>query len=141
MKTQREKKRILIVDDEMDMKIFLSTLLESRGYEPVVSKDGKEGLEKAGIIKPDLIILDVMMPEEGGVLMYRRLKTDEALRHIPVIILSAVSPKTYQHYLKLLNIKTEDALEIDAYIEKPPDAEDLINCIERMVQGDHGPAC
>ena len=133
MEKERPKKKILIVDDEMDMKIFLSTLFETKGYEPVVSKDGKEGLDKARAVMPDLIILDVMMPGEGGVLMYKKLKSDERLRQIPVIILSAVPRKTYQHYLKLLHVKTGAAPEIDAYFEKPPDAEALINHIETMI--------
>ena len=82
------KKTVLIVEDELDMRIFISTLLETSGYRPVMTKNGKEGLLKARDIGPDLIILDVMMPGEGGVQMYRQLKSDNALMDIPVIMLS-----------------------------------------------------
>ncbi|OGI07487.1 MAG: hypothetical protein A2Y40_07195 [Candidatus Margulisbacteria bacterium GWF2_35_9] len=84
------KKKILIVDDEMDMRIFISTLMETSGYKAVATRNGKDGIRKAGDILPDLIILDVMMPGEGGVQMYRQLKTDNTLKNIPVIMLSAV---------------------------------------------------
>ncbi len=96
-------KKILIVDDEIDMRVFLSTLLETNGYSPVATRDGKEGLTKAKEIEPDLIILDIMMPGEGGVHMYRQLKTDQILNKIPVIMLSAVARKTFSHYMKMLN--------------------------------------
>jgi CheY-like chemotaxis protein len=101
------KKKILIVDDEIDMRIFLSTLLETNGYRIVVTRDGQEGLLKAREIEPDLIILDIMMPGEGGVQMYRQLKTDKILKDIPVIMLSAVAKKTFIHYLTMLDIRLE----------------------------------
>ncbi|RLC18338.1 MAG: response regulator [Deltaproteobacteria bacterium] len=125
------EKKVVVVDDEMDMRIFISTLLETSGYLPVVARNGKEGLRKVRDIEPDLIILDVMMPGEGGVQMYRQLKTDKTLRDIPVIMLSAVEKKTFFHYLKMLNISLENAIPYpDSYIEKPPDAEELLKIIE-----------
>ncbi len=123
-------KKVLIVDDEMDMRIFISTLLETSGYKPFATRDGKEGLEKAKAVKPDLIILDVMMPGEGGVYMYRKLKTDKMLRDIPVVMLSAVAKKTFTHYLNMLNIRIEEDIpHPDSYIEKPPDADELLKII------------
>jgi DNA-binding response OmpR family regulator len=95
------KKTVLIVEDELDMRIFISTLLETSGYTAVTTRDGKEGLIKARDVSPDLIILDVMMPGEGGVQMYRQLKTDQTLQAIPVIMLSAVGKKTFSHYLNM----------------------------------------
>jgi DNA-binding response OmpR family regulator len=87
------KKTVLIVEDELDMRIFISTLLETSGYRPVTTKNGKEGLLKARDIGPYLIILDVMMPGEGGVQMYRQLKSDSSLMDIPVIMLSKKKKK------------------------------------------------
>jgi CheY-like chemotaxis protein len=113
------------------MRIFISTLLETSGYKPFATRDGKEGLEKAKAVKPDLIILDVMMPGEGGVYMYRKLKTDEMLRDIPVIMLSAVAKKTFTHYLNMLNIRIEEDIpHPDSYLEKPPDADELLRIID-----------
>ena len=126
-----KKKKILIVDDELDMRIFLSTLLETSGYKPVMTRDGTEGLQKARDVAPDLIILDIMMPGEGGVHMYRQLKTDKILNKIPVIMLSAVARKTFNHYIKMLNVRLENAIpDPEAYMEKPPEAEELLRIIE-----------
>lgn len=123
-------KKVLIVDDEMDMRIFISTLLETSGYKPFATRDGKEGLEKAKAVKPDLIILDVMMPGKGGVYMYRKLKTDKMLKDIPVVMLSAVAKKTFTHYLNMLNIRIEEDIpHPDSYMEKPPDADELLKII------------
>ena len=123
-----KKKTVLIVEDELDMRIFLSTLLETNGYRPLVTRNGKEGFLKAKQERPDLIILDVMMPGEGGVKMYRQLKTDDSLKNIPVIMLSAVAEKTFAHYLKMVNARMEDPIpDPHAYIEKPPEAEKLLS--------------
>ena len=128
------KKTVLIVEDELDMRIFLSTLLETSGYRPVMTRDGNEGMVKAREILPDLIILDVMMPGEGGVQMYRQLKTDDTLKQIPVILLSGVAKNTFTHYLKMLNSRMESAIpEPAAYLEKPPEAEALIKLTERLI--------
>ena len=128
------KKTVLIVEDELDMRIFISTLLETSGYRPIMTRDGREGLVKAREISPDLIILDVMMPGEGGVQMYRQLKTDDTLRNIPVILLSGVAKNTFTHYFKMLNTRMECAIpEPSAYLEKPPEAEALIKLTERLI--------
>jgi DNA-binding response OmpR family regulator len=111
-----KKKTVLIVEDELDMRIFISTLLETSGYEPIMTRDGNEGLLKAKDVRPDLIILDVMMPGEGGVQMYRQLKTDKTLCDIPVIM------------------RLKDAIpDPDAYIEKPPEAEDLLKMTTSLI--------
>ena len=129
-----KKKKILIVDDELDMRIFISTLLETRGYKPVVTRDGKEGMRKAKSVVPDLIILDVMMPEEGGVQMYRQLKTDKNLKDIPVIMVSAIAKKTFFHSIRMLNPQKGDPLpEPAAYMEKPPDASELRKLIGNIL--------
>jgi CheY-like chemotaxis protein len=129
-----KKKKVLIVDDEMDMRIFLSTLFETNGFKPIATRDGKEGIQKARDLAPDLIILDVMMPGEGGVAMYRQLKADETLRRIPVVMLSAVAEKTFSHYLKMLNVRMEGTVpRPDAYMEKPPEADELLEMARSLV--------
>jgi len=129
-----KKKTVLIVEDELDMRIFLSTLLETSGYQPIMTRDGTEGMRKAKDAGPDLIILDVMMPGEGGVQMYRQLKTHETLCNIPVIMLSAVAKKTFSHYLNMVNARLKKPIpEPDAYIEKPPEAEDLLKITAALI--------
>jgi CheY-like chemotaxis protein len=129
-----KKKTVLIVEDELDMRIFISTLLETSGYQPVMTRDGNEGMCKAKDVFPDLIILDVMMPGEGGVQMYRQLKTHETLCNIPVIMLSAVARKTFSHYLNMVNARLKDPIpDPEAYIEKPPEAEDLLKMTAALI--------
>jgi len=129
-----KKKTVLVVEDELDMRIFISTLLETSGYQPVLTKNGSEGLLKARDIYPDLIILDVMMPGEGGVQMYRQLQTDDRLKNIPVILLSAVAQSTFAHYLKMLNARVGGSIpQPAAYLEKPPEAEELLKLTERFI--------
>jgi len=128
------KKRILIVDDEIDLRIFLTALFKIGGHTPVAARDGREGLRKATEQPPDLVVLDVMMPGEGGILMYRKLKTDPRLRKIPVLILSAVNPQSFKHFLKMHNTHAQTPLpEPEAYVEKPPQATELLAMAERLI--------
>lgn len=134
---ESNKPTILIVDDEMDMRIFMSTLFETSGFHPVTTRNGVEGLKKAKALHPDLIILDVMMPGEGGALMYKSLKGDASLRHIPVIMCSAVGKTSFQHYLKMLNARLEKPVpDPEAYVEKPPDPDGLLAVAKKVM--DHG---
>ncbi|MCP4749035.1 MAG: response regulator transcription factor [Desulfobacteraceae bacterium] len=130
-----EKPAILIVDDEMDMRIFLSTVFETSGFRTVVARDGRQGLEKARQTKPDLVILDIMMPGEGGALIYKALKNDPDLNAIPVIMLSAVDEPSFRHYLKMLNAKLDKPVpRPEAYMGKPPEPEALLN-LARTILG------
>ncbi len=130
----RDKKLILIVEDEMDMRFFLNTLFETNDFRVAAARNGQEGIERAACLRPDLILLDVMMPKEGGMLMYRQLKNDPDLRHIPVVMLSAISPKTFQHSLAMLNLHSNDALPLpEAYIEKPPDPESVLRTVRQFI--------
>ena len=127
-------KKILIVDDDLDVRIYVRTLFETSGYTPIVTRNGKEGLEKAKELSPDLIILDVMMPEAGGVSMYRELKTDQELKNIPVIMLTGIGEKSFSHYLKMLNIKVKDPIpQPDAHMEKPLDHEKLLEFAKKIL--------
>lgn len=129
------KKKVLVVDDELDMRIFISTVFETSGYEAVTARDGKDGLTKARNLLPDLIILDIMMPGEGGVLMYRHLKSDPDLKHIPVLMLSGVGKQTFFHYLKMMNIQPDDAIpEPEAYVEKPPSPDELLDIAATLIR-------
>ena len=120
------KQHVLIVDDELDMRTYLSTLMETSGYKPIVAGDGTEGLQLAREKRPNLIILDIMMPRKGGIQMYRELKIDANLKHIPVIVVSAIAKKTFFHSQNLLGSYMGVPLpEPEAYIEKPPEPEEL----------------
>ena len=128
--------RILVVDDELDMRIFIATLLKTSGYDPVVCRDGTEGIRRAGEDLPDLIILDVMMPGEGGVKMYRDLKTDARFRNVPILMLTGVGERSFAHYIRMLKSTAPAPIpDPDAYIEKPPDPQSLLQTVRKLVSG------
>lgn len=130
------KKKILFVDDELDMRIFLSTVLKTEGYEAVAARNAIEGIQKARETVPDLVIMDVMMPQAGGVTLFQEIKKDDRLKHLPVILLTGVSEKAFSHHLKMLNIRADDSLPPpDAYLEKPLDPAKLVQTIERLLRG------
>jgi len=127
--------KILVVDDERDMRIFVSTVAETLGFEAIAAQDGAEALFKAGSNPPDLVILDVMMPKiEDGIQTYRQFRTDPSLSHIPIIMLSAIAEKTFLHSIKMLSPQQGSQLpEPDAYMEKPPDANELSRMISDLL--------
>ncbi|CCH48179.1 response regulator [Pseudodesulfovibrio piezophilus] len=126
-------KRVLVVDDEMNIRLFLKTLLETSGYEPHLARNAREGLERASELKPDLIILDVMMPGEGGLVMYQGLQEDAGLKKVPVIMLSAVGADTFKHALKIMGVGQSDYPEPFAYVQKPPRPEDIKEIIDNAL--------
>ena len=135
--TEPARKKILIVDDELEMRIFLCNLLGNCGYMPIDACDRAEGLRKAKIEKPDLIILDVMMPREGGIQLYRELKESEDLKHVPVIMVSTIDKKTLSFYLRFQNTPQGKGVpEPGAYLEKPLEAEELKQLVRTLITTD-----
>jgi CheY-like chemotaxis protein len=133
-----ENRKILVVDDEMDMRIYLSTVVETMGFEPIVAGDGREALKKARAFPPAMVILDVMMPNiEDGLRTYQQFREDEGLGHTPIIMLSAIARKTFFHSIRLLKpLSGKQLPEPEAYMEKPPDAAELSRLITMLLQGD-----
>jgi len=133
-----ENRKILVVDDESDMRIYLSTVVETMGFESIVAGNGVEALEKARACRPALVILDVMMPGiEDGLRAYQQFREDEGLGRMPIIMVSAIARKTFFHSIRLLKPLGEEQLpEPDAYMEKPPDAAELNRLITMLLQGD-----
>jgi len=127
-------KRVLLVDDDADVTKFVSKLVERAGYQAVVAKNGVEGMGKVREDKPDLIILDVLMPKESGIRMYRELKTDKLFKEIPVVMLSAIAPESFFRSQKVLDeFAGQTVPEPEAYIEKPEEPEELIALIKRIL--------
>jgi two-component system cell cycle response regulator DivK len=84
-------KKILVVDDEADVRRFLTAVLEKRGYETLTAADGREAYEIARRERPDLVILDLMMPNQSGTDFYRRLTKDKELSETPIIVVSGLA--------------------------------------------------
>ena len=119
-------KRILVVDDEEDLVATISIVLRHKGYEVITANDGQEGLEKARTEKPDLIILDLMLPRINGYKVCGLLKNDARYAKIPVILLTA-RPNAE-------DIELGKSVGADAYITKPYDRGALLGKIEELVK-------
>jgi two-component system alkaline phosphatase synthesis response regulator PhoP len=126
-------KKVLLVDDDVDFCEAAKLLLDSKGYKVVLANDGKEGLEKVRAENPDLVILDVMMPEMNGYDVCVVLKADPAFKNIPVILLTAVDQNLFKTtYTQAMGLMTE----ADDYIAKPVEPQDLVRRVEGWLNKD-----
>jgi CheY-like chemotaxis protein len=128
------KKLILVVDDEPDVVTYLTTLLEDNGYATDSARDGNEAMDKIKKKKPDLISLDMSMPEKSGVKLYRELKSDESLAGIPVVVVTGVtgfggSSKDFEKFLGTRKQVPPPA----AFIAKPLDHKELLEKVAELL--------
>jgi DNA-binding response OmpR family regulator len=122
--------KILIVDDDPDLVEAVSIILESKGYAVVAAYGGVEGLEKARTEKPDLIVLDVMMPDKDGYEVCKELKADAKCSSIPILLLTAVVSKIPStKYTQQMGMQTE----ADDYVDKPVEPDELVRRIEALI--------
>jgi len=126
-----KRAKILLVDDDIDFVEATKVILESKPYEVIVACDGDEGLRKAMEEKPDLILLDVVMPVKDGFTAAEQLKEDPQLSKIPVIMLTAFSSKGQETSIPRSRGFT---LEAEDYIEKPVTPEELISRVQRYLE-------
>ncbi len=122
-----DKKRILVVDDETEMVAMMTMRLRASGYDVLIAYDGEVGLEKAIAEKPDLVILDVMLPGLDGYKVCRKLKSEPFYREIPVILLTAVDQTTPPD-----GDPTHGA---DYCMMKPFEPKDLLGKIKELIKG------
>ena len=127
-------KKVLVVDDDPDVRLFTVTVLEQHGYTPLEATNGEEGKQMIKEDRPDLVILDVLMPRESGVRLYRELKTDKKLKDLPVLILSGIAEKSFLRSQKALTEFGGDLVpEPQYYLEKPVEAEELARTIQKIL--------
>lgn len=122
------RKKVLVIEDDPDFLEGIKTSLEFAGYHVVVSEDGETGLQKAEQLKPDCIILDIILPKQDGYLVFCALKRNIMTQSIPVIILTSL--------LHMEGYPSADLLakrkDIDAWIEKPMDPVKLIEKVNML---------
>ena len=127
-------KKVLVVDDDPDVRLFSVTVLEENGYTPLEAANGEEGLKMIKQEKPELIILDVLMPRQSGIRLYRELKTDLSFKDIPIIILSGIAKKTFLRSQKALTeFGGKEVPEPKVYLEKPVEPEILAGEIKKIL--------
>lgn len=140
-------KKILVVDDEPDVITFLSAVLQENGYKTLSAKDGVDALEVLHKEKPDLVLLDLMMPKKSGITMFQELRKDPDMSHVSVVVVTGVSElmgidfRNFMYKQALRDEKkfaestglTESTIP-DGYIEKPIDPEELIKVVKEALK-------
>lgn len=126
-----EKTKILLVDDDRDFVEATMLVLESKSYEVVTAYDGDEGLAKARQEKPNLIILDIIMPVKDGFTAAEQLKKDSELKEIPVLMLTSFAEKVGETSLSVSQGLT---LEAEDYVDKPVAPEELLKRVEKLLK-------
>ncbi len=119
-------KRILCIEDETEMVDLIRLILGRRGFEVSGATGGVEGLQKIRQTNPDLVLLDLMMPDMDGWEVYQQMKADPALRGIPVIIVTAKA----QNVDRVLGLHIA---KVDDYISKPFSPQELMDSVEKVI--------
>lgn len=125
-----EKQKILVVDDEMELRDALKAALDEAGYDVIVAEDGNAGIHKALIFKPDLILLDILMPNKNGHETLHELRRDPWGKTVPVLLLTNLDDAT--------NITTSIGLKGDDYIIKSQtDLKNIVKKVKQYLAGYH----
>ena len=120
-------KKILIADDRSEVVELVKVTLEGEGYRTIDASDGKEALEKIGLERPDLVLLDIVMPKMDGFEVLSQLKKDPVLKEIPIIMLTVQGQRVDQEKGKELGVT--------GYIIKPFSPSALLKRIEEILAG------
>ena len=124
--TDKKSKMILCIEDEPEMIDLIRVILTRRGFEIRGANGGKEGLEIIRTELPDLVLLDLMMPEMDGWEVYQQMKADETTKNIPVIVVTARA----QSIEKVLGLHIA---KVDDYIVKPFSPQELLSSVEKVL--------
>jgi CheY-like chemotaxis protein len=124
-------KSIMIIDDEPDVRKYLTTLLEDNDYQTFAAASSEEGYNTIKKEHPDLICLDIMMPSESGISLYKRILSDETCKNIPVLLISAI---TRERDFVLKDFSLDSTLpDPIGFLEKPINPTTFINKIKSIV--------
>jgi len=122
-------KKILIIDDEPDTLTYFSDLLQDNGFETITADNGIDGVEKMKVDRPDLVTLDITMPEMSGTKFYRTLREDEATANIPIIIITGIS----EDFKKFISTR-RNVPPPDGYLSKPVEADELLDMVNKLLK-------
>jgi two-component system response regulator VicR len=121
-----EKKKVVCIEDEPEMIDLVKLILGRKGFDLTGAMGGREGLEAVRRIKPDLVLLDLMMPDMDGWEVYQQMKADDELMDIPVIVVTAKA----QSIDKVLGLHIA---KVDDYVTKPFGPQELLQSVERVL--------
>jgi DNA-binding response OmpR family regulator len=146
-------RQVLVVDDDRSAVKYLSALLREHGFEPISAGDGAEGLRMVKQSRPDLIVLDIMMPKKSGLALCTELRRDPAYRDIPILMISGVAgmfaeierldvpaERTYDSLREALKKKIrelheEGLIQPDMFMDKPVDPDAFIAKVRALLEG------
>lgn len=134
MDSKPNKGKVLVIEDDLNMRIFLCNLLRADGFDPLDAQDRFEGIRTVRTRQPDLIVMDGMLPGEASIEIYYRLKSDPELRRIPVVMLASIAQRTFCYYQKCQRL--QHPLKVpdpDAFLTKPPEAEEFLGAVHRLL--------
>jgi len=126
MDAQETKKTVVCIEDEPEMIDLVRLILGRKGFELIGAMGGREGLETVRRVKPDLVLLDLMMPDIDGWEVYQQMKADPALKDIPVIVVTAKA----QSIDKVLGLHIA---KVDDYVTKPFGPQELLQSVEKVL--------
>ncbi|RLC59051.1 MAG: hypothetical protein DRH54_02975 [Chloroflexi bacterium] len=127
------QEKIMVVDDDPDILDALTMILESKGYQVITARDGIEALTKLEAEKPDLMILDLLMPKMDGFAVYKELQDTKWSKHrdIPILILTSIREEASRRRYEL---ETGAELDIEDYVEKPFPPDILLERVGRLIK-------
>lgn len=131
-------KRILVVDDEQDVCLYLARLFQEHGYSVACARDGYEAADNVKQTRPDLITLDLSMPNKSGVKFYREMKSTPELSRIPVVFVTAVAgpggnPRDAERFYSTRH----QVPPPDGFVAKPVDPDEMVGLVNRLVSERH----
>ncbi len=124
----KNRKKILIIDDEEDILLYLSTFFKDKNFDIITASNGKEGVETAVIEHPDIITLDISMPEESGIKALRELQNNSVTKHTPVIIITGVA----SDFKRFITDRKQIHMP-EGYFEKPIDRDLLLEKVNELL--------
>ena len=124
-------KKVVIIDDEPDVRTYLTTLLEDNDYKTIAASSSEEGYRSIKKEHPDLICLDIMMPKESGISLYKKILSDEECKKIPVLLISAI---TRERDFVLEDFSLDSTLpEPVGFLEKPINPSTFLGKIKSII--------
>ena len=129
----QKRKRVLVVDDEPDVCIYLSKLLEEHGYETACAGDGAEAMARVEADKPDLITLDLSMPNKSGVRFYQEIRSRSGFDTIPVILVTGVTGMGDSGATKRFYSTRRQVPPPDGFLAKPIDPDEMLGLIRKLI--------
>ena len=145
-------KQILVIDDDENIRRFISLLLTENGYDAATACDGAEGLQMVTQAKPDLIVLDVMMPKKTGLTLFKQLKRDDQYKDVPILMLTGVTgvieemethkDETFEHPFDNLRealkksireLRDEGLVKPEMFVDKPVDPDSFVERVRQLI--------